>query len=487
MIYSRPEFIFLFLVCLLGYLSLPTRKSRFYLLLGGSFFFYAWAGFLDTFIFLSVIVVSWLSTWLAHHYGSRKKLFLGLGIAVMALHLFFWKYAPWLSGEIIKIFPGFLNGQKLELPLPVGISFFTLQGIAYLVDYERGEASFIPFREYTLFKSFFPQLVAGPIVRVPQLLPQLRALPTPKAGDLAHGLSLFAMGFFKKIVVADRCAPFIDRVFYDPSIHSRQSLVVAALGYSVQIWADFSGYTDMGRGCARMLGIHLPENFLSPYLSKSPSEFWTRWHITLSQWIRDYIYIPLGGNQGSALRVSLVLLITMLISGLWHGANWTFLVWGIYHGLLLAGQRGVRRLGISRLLGPIPAPVAGFLGMVGMFLLVTLGWILFRCTSLVQAQVYLSGLLHPQGKSLEPNTYRNVYLSLVICFSLQAAFYFGPEKESLASKLAEYGGRRWASGSSWAPARIGGLVAGVALAGLCLVAMVGQVAETGQTFIYFQF
>jgi len=270
-----------------------------------------------------------------------------MGISVMALHLFFWKYAPRLSGEVIKIYPDFLGGNKLILPLPVGISFFTLQGIAYLIDFARGAASFIPFKEYTLFKSFFAQLVAGPIVRVHELLPQLRKLRTPSLDDISIGLSFFCMGFFKKIMIADRCAPLVNQAFANPGAFSRQNLIIAVLGYAAQIWADFSGYTDMGRGVARILGIHLPENFLSPYLEKSSSEFWTRWHITLSQWIRDYIYIPMGGNRGSRFHSSLTLLAAMAISGVWHGANWTFLIWGLYHGLLLIGQRAIRWSGLQ--------------------------------------------------------------------------------------------------------------------------------------------
>ena len=180
------------------------------------------------------------------------------------------------------------------MPLPVGISFFTLQSIAYMVDYSRGQTEFVSLPVYALFKSFFAQLLAGPIVRGSQLNPQLKVLRRAEPAEISLGVSLFVLGFVKKMVVADRVAYFVDAVFSSPQNFGRYALLKALLGYTVQIWADFSGYTDMGRGAALILGIRLPENFLSPYFSQSPSEFWRRWHITLSTWITDYIFTPLA-------------------------------------------------------------------------------------------------------------------------------------------------------------------------------------------------
>ena len=302
MVYAKPEYLVLIatVVAIYPWLRPPSSKQAF--LIAASLVFYAWAGLFDTGIFLAVVVSSWAAVALARAYPRARRAFLTGGIVVMLLHLAFWKYAFWGQQNVQYFFPAFLRGWDLTFPLPVGISFFTLQGVAYLVDYMRGDARFMTFPRYLLFKSFFPQLVAGPIVRSRQLLPQLEALRSPRAMEFFEGVSLFILGFFKKTQLADRVAPFVDRVFAEPAQFNRLVLIQAALGYSVQIWADFSGYTDMGRGSAKMLGITLPENFLSPYLSRSPSEFWRRWHITLSQWIRDYLYIPLGGNRGSAVR-----------------------------------------------------------------------------------------------------------------------------------------------------------------------------------------
>ncbi|MBI3288271.1 MAG: MBOAT family protein [Elusimicrobia bacterium] len=288
---------------------------------------------------MAVFLASWLAAASAQRWPRWRRPWIYAGVSIMAAHLCFWKYAPSVVAAIQRACPAFWGGAKLALPLPLGISFFTLQGIAYLVDYERGDAKFMSLREYILFKSFFAQLIAGPITRARELLPQLEHLTRPSEADLADGLALFSLGLLKKLVIADRMDLVADAVFSSPGQFGRAALLAGLVGYAVQIWADFSGYTDMGRGCARMLGIRLPENFLSPYLARSPSEFWRRWHITLSEWIRDYIYKPLGGGRGGPARALGVLVLTMAVSGLWHGSSLTFLLWGLYHAGLLAVER----------------------------------------------------------------------------------------------------------------------------------------------------
>lgn len=336
MLYSNPEyFVFLAVVWISYFVFGRSQVARLWILTSASLFFYVWAGFFDGVVFAFVIAVSWLSVWMADRAKAERsrQLFLAGGIVVMACHLIFWKYVPWISASIQDFSPIFLGGRKIQFDLPIGISFFTLQGIAYLIDFQRGEIGYVKFSNFLLFKSFFPQLIAGPIVRMHQIGPQLKNLPTPNLLNIREGLALFSVGFFKKVAVADRIAPTIDPFFTNPADYTTSSAFLAILGYTVQIWADFSGYTDMGRGSAKLFGIHLPENFFAPYFSKGPSEFWKRWHVTLSEWIKDYIYIPLLSSSKAVTkskvfngRYVVVAVITMLISGLWHGAAYTFLI-----------------------------------------------------------------------------------------------------------------------------------------------------------------
>ncbi len=484
MIYSNIEFIVFYLSLLLLYSAIPNYRWRFSLLLIGSLIFYAWAGFADTLIFLFVVFFSWLSAAGARNFPRFKNQFLTLGIVVMLGHLFFWKYAPWVSSQIQLLYPQFLEGQKLVIPLPVGISFFTLQGVAYLIDYRRGEVGYISMGQYLLFKSFFAQLVAGPIVRVKQLLPQLQILQTPNLEDFAVGASLFSLGFLKKIALADKIAPIVDQIFAQPQNFNRGPLLLGVLGYTVQIWADFSGYTDMGRGCARMLGINLPNNFLSPYFSRGPGEFWARWHITLSTWIRDYIYIPLGGNRGSVIKTVGVLFLTMSISGLWHGANWNFLIWGIYHGILLASERLIRPRIQFKMKSTIFANLGIFINWVFVFGLIIFGWLIFRVQQISDIPVFLSGIFGEQ-KGVDifyPYAYHNILFAFATCMGVQALFYNKDMLEQPAwfKKLVSNRFLGWQSISL-------GTTLGLTLALLVILALVFRGQSEIRSFIYFQF
>jgi alginate O-acetyltransferase complex protein AlgI len=247
---------------------------------------------------------------------------------------------------------------------------------------------------FLVFILFFPHLVAGPIVRARDFLPQLRR---PKRWDwlrIQLGVQLFLMGLFKKLAIADRMAQFADPVFAAPGTFGSGTLWIATLAYALQIYGDFSGYTDMALGCAHMFGYKLAPNFRMPYLSTNVSEFWRRWHISLSSWLRDYVFIPLGGSRGSHLRTALNLMVTMTVGGLWHGANWTFVVWGALHGALLVVHRGFRALcrrhaPLDRLLQTAPATAAR---VALTFLAVSLAWVLFRAPSFSSALIMLRGL-----------------------------------------------------------------------------------------------
>ncbi len=476
MLYSSPEyFIFFAIVWICYYLAGRSQNSRLWILVAASLFFFIWAGFLDALVFLFVLVVSWMSVWMAE--GARlkrsQKLYLAGGVVVMALHLLFWKYVPWLSSTIQGVYPSFLDGKKIEFPLPIGISFFTLQGIAYLIDYSRQQAGYVGLKDYILFKSFFPQLVAGPIVRMRQIGPQLRNLPNIDAESFRHGLMLFSIGFFKKVAVADRMAAVVDPVFSNPSNYTAGGIFLAMLGYSAQIWADFSGYTDMGRGSAKMLNIHLPENFFSPYLSKSPSEFWRRWHVTLSQWIRDYIYVPLGGSDGGAIRVATVVVVTMVISGLWHGAAFTFLLWGLYHGGLLALERPVKRW---------RAPIFdGQIAMIFTYLLILFGWLIFRSESLPNLMTSIMILVGGAPGGPSHVGVLSVAWGVGCCFLIQYLSYAQLTGEGGAmSRSAECVLR---GGTTPLTAAMLGAAAAMTI----VVTLLMRVGDVSSRFIYFQF
>ena len=272
----------------------------------------------------------------------------------------------------------------LDVVLPVGISFYTFQTLSYTIDIYRGELEpTSDLLDFALFVAFFPQLVAGPIERARRLLPQITR---PRAFDrqrFEEGCWLIYWGLYKKVFVADNAAKIVDRVYNSPADFSAPDIVVATYAFAVQIYCDFSGYTDMARGLAKTLGFEISLNFDIPYAATDPRDFWRRWHITLSHWLRDYLYIPLGGSRGGGTSVYANLMITMALGGLWHGARWHFVVWGIYHGVLLIAHRFIA----ARHQAPAetPRPLRKALSMIGMFHLTCLGWILFRAQSLDQA------------------------------------------------------------------------------------------------------
>jgi alginate O-acetyltransferase complex protein AlgI len=296
--------------------------------------------------------------------------------------------------DFVGVFGWQADFVTLNVLLPVGISFYTFQTMSYTLDiYRREMEPDHNFLRFAAFVSFFPQLVAGPIERARHLLPQFSAPRAITRENLASGAMLFLWGLYKKVVIADNLAPISERIFTDPASATPGGIFAGVLAFTFQIYCDFSGYSDMARGCARMLGFDLMLNFNMPYFSRTPSEFWQRWHISLSTWLRDYLYIPLGGNQGGTLLTYRNLMLTMLLGGLWHGAAWTFVAWGLFHGLILVFYR---RVGADRMLARMdPSRPAGMIAhggaMACMFLLVMISWIFFRAGSFADAFVMLQG------------------------------------------------------------------------------------------------
>lgn len=296
---------------------------------------YVFLIFLTTFIsYLSAILLEKI------HKPQKRKWVLS-GTAVICLGtLFFFKYFNFVSESVtscLNLFTLQLNPVTLNLLLPVGISFYTFQTLSYVIDVYRGDITAEHhFGQYAAFISFFPQLVAGPIERTSNLLPQIKTQHTFDYHQATYGLKLMAWGYFKKIIIADTLSQYVSKVFDAPQQFRGFSLVLATVFFSIQIYCDFSGYSDIAVGTSKLMGINLMTNFKSPYLSQSIKEFWSRWHISLSTWFRDYVYIPLGGNRTGKARHIFNLIATFFVSGLWHGANWTFVIWGSIHGIAQA-------------------------------------------------------------------------------------------------------------------------------------------------------
>ncbi len=335
--------------------------------------------------------------------GSRKKQFLWVSIVVNIGILFYFKYYNFLRENLQSIIDQI--GVEFMIPdhswlLPVGISFYTFQTLSYTIDIYRGQQKAEKnFFLFALYVSFFPQLVAGPIERSTNLLPQFKIKHTFDYDRVRWGLSLILLGLFKKIVIADRFAIYADEIFDHPGEYTGLAAIMGTIFFTFQIYCDFSGYTDVAIGSARVLGFKLMDNFKGPYLSKSIKEFWRRWHISLSTWFRDYLYIPLGGNRAGQNKLYRNLIIVFLVTGLWHGANWTFIVWGMFHGVFLI----VERLGWGRLLAKLPSIVQ----VIYAFVVVSIGWVFFRADSLSSAFTILGSFLTVNNNFWNINIYQN--------------------------------------------------------------------------------
>ena len=373
------------------------------LLLVASYVFYgAWDYRFLSLLILSTVTDYFVGLRLAASEDQRtRRASLGVSLIVNLGILAFFKYfnffidsAQALLGDI-----GFVpNPPLLEIVLPLGLSFYTFQTMSYTFDIFRGRMkpthSLLNFAVYV---AFFPQLVAGPIERARRFLPQIESPRSVSRGDIRSGLALILLGLFKKVAIADVMAPIVNHVFARSSTAGTATLLVGVYAFSLQIYGDFSGYTDIARGSARLFGMDLIENFRQPYLSRNITEFWRTWHISLSNWLRDYLYIPLGGNRNGKLKTYRNIMITMLLGGLWHGAGWTFVVWGGLHGLYLALHRRFRGQATDE-------PGIWLLRDLGRtlvtFNLVSFTWIFFRAESLTQAVDYLTGILGRRGEGV---------------------------------------------------------------------------------------
>jgi len=386
MLFDSLQFaVFFPIVCGLFW-TLPQR-FRWLLLLVSSYYFYmCWRPEYALVLVLITAIDFGVGIALARATEPKtRRLILLTSLAANLGILFFFKYYDFAARSLNSL-TATVVVPELAMVLPIGLSFHTFQSMGYTVDVYRRKVE--PERDWGTFATFivfFPQLVAGPIERAGDLLPQLRHYENFDYGRVTNGLKLMAWGLFKKMVIADRLARLVDPIYAVPESQSGLMLALATVGFGYQIYCDFSGYSDIAIGAAEVLGVRLMTNFRAPYHSRSIREFWTRWHISLSTWFRDYVYIPLGGNQVSAGRWAFNILIVFFLSGIWHGANWTFLVWGLYHAVLIIAGRVTQGFtsalhGFSRREQRRRLPAA--VGIVWTFLLVTAGWVFFRAPSI---------------------------------------------------------------------------------------------------------
>ncbi len=376
------------------YRVLPHRRQN-QLLLVASYVFYGWWDWRFLGLILISTVVDYISAWRieACSGAAARRGWLIASVATNLGLLGVFKYFNFFASSLAEVMQvaGFrVDDVTLNIVLPVGISFYTFQTMSYTIEVYRGTIKARRnLADLALYVAFFPQLVAGPIERAGRLLPQIERPRQVGSGDVRAGAWLCLWGLFKKMVIADNLGLLANKVFSGNQAPAGGELVVGVVAFAFQIYCDFSGYSDIARGLARLLGFRLMRNFNIPYLAADPSEFWQRWHISLSTWLRDYLYIPLGGNRRGPTRTWINLMITMLLGGLWHGASWLFVLWGLYHGLLLVAYRlagsawraGIARsAGLARLAaaGPLPAAAVRLSGVLLMFVLVCGSWVLFR-------------------------------------------------------------------------------------------------------------
>ena len=464
MLFNTTRFFVFLCVVLALFYALP-RRYRKYLLLAASYFFYAsWnPRFVPLLMTLTAIDFT-AGIWLERtDIPGRRRTILICSLVANLGFLGFFKYYNFLASNFAMALGKPAHSFWLDIVLPLGISFHTFQSISYVVDvYRRQQKAVRNPIDYALFISFFPQLVAGPIVRARDFFGDLYHWNPPTAHDVSRGIFLLALGLTKKMAFADQFAVVAIAYFNDAAAHpGRLTAWSGAFAFAMQIYFDFSGYTDMAIGMAKLLGFNFPINFRRPYLALGIADFWRRWHISLSTWLRDYLYIPLGGNRRGRWMTYRNLMLTMLLGGLWHGASWNFLIWGGYHGALLSAERAIRG-------GREPRRELNFLDplrIVFTFALVTVGWVFFRAADLHQSAYVIAQMFAgPPGKSL------------------LLPWHIGLAAVALAVALAE---ERWEAVERLMTAPAWAFAAGLAVMLFCLE--VFGVIDASIPFIYFQF
>lgn len=392
MLFNSLQFVFFYIVVTILYFSLRHRGRVWLLLLASSYFYLVFKPVYILILLVTIIVDYFAGIWISQAEGKKRKSLLILSLITNIGFLAFFKYWDFINKNL-SIALGLIGVENpfpdYPFDLPIGLSFHTFQAMSYTIEvYRRKQKPEKDFIVYSLYVMFYPQLVAGPIERPQNLLTQFHTHFKFNFEKLKSGLMLMAWGLFKKVVIADRLSIMVDYCYDNPTEFSGLTLLLATVFFTIQIYCDFSGYSDIAIGAARTMGYDLMLNFNAPYLSKSISEFWKRWHISLSTWFRDYLYIPLGGNRVSSGRLYVNYLIVFTVSGLWHGAAWTFIVWGALHGTYL-----VMAMIRDKYL-PFKLPKITFLSILFTFVLVMITWVFFRANGLYNAKIILSKIFN---------------------------------------------------------------------------------------------
>ena len=464
MVFSSLTFLFAFLpIALIGWYVLP-KKWRIGFLLLISLLFYAWGEPLYVLLMLGSILLNWLIGLGMDRSEQHKKCFLIVSVVLNLSLLFVFKYAGWFWNTVRGLFSGPLSQKMLNIRLPIGISFFTFQIMSYVIDLYRGKTKVqrnpIKFGAYV---SMFPQLIAGPIVRYVDIEAQLDA-PERSLAGLSDGVRQFTVGLAKKVLLANVVGVLYTELCAHPLENGVLGAWVGLIAYTFQIYFDFSGYSDMACGLGRMLGFRFLKNFDYPYISQSVTEFWRRWHISLSTWFKEYVYIPLGGNRKGAARQALNILIVWALTGLWHGASWNFVLWGVYYGVLLIAEK--------RFLGKALLKLPKTLRRLYAFLIAALGWGIFSFTDFSALGVYFGTLIGIGNRAVLTPTgaaWCLGYLpTLLVC-----AVASTPLAATVAKKCGRF---RW-----FAPVQ---LIGTFLLLLLCLAALA---SDSYNPFIYFRF
>ncbi|WP_374028077.1 MBOAT family protein [Bdellovibrio bacteriovorus] len=421
MLFNSFQFIFVFLpLVLLGYYLIRNKRAQLFFLFSASVFFYAYWSHTHVFLLLFTVVLDfYLAHWIYRTTSNAKRKSLVVVSVVANLSVLgFFKYYNFFTDSLNGAFNHFGLGAALphlDIVLPIGISFYTFQSMSYVIDvYRRSAHSHGSLLEFSSYVTLFPHQISGPLVRHDYIVPQLEASKTYVFNfeNFWKGICFFVFGLAKKMLIADRVAEAVDPIIANIGIASNLEAVFAMIGYTVQLYFDFSGYSDMAVGLGLMMNIQFPANFNSPYKSRSITEFWKRWHITLSSWLRDYLYISLGGNRRGSLFTYRNLLLTMAIGGLWHGANWTFVVWGVMHGAALAIERWFKDKGFDFVKNSA-------VKWVLTLLFISVAWVFFRANSVQDAALWLSKVFWWQGGfdsdiTLMPVKYRDKFYSLCL-------------------------------------------------------------------------
>ena len=428
MIFNSVHFLLFFFIVTLAYFSLGWAGRWKLLLFSSCYFYMVFKPEYILILFFTIIIDYFAGIWIEKAEGTNRKRLLIISLISNIGILAFFKYSYFFQQNISFLLWGIANPNPIfDFLLPIGLSFHTFQAMSYTIEVYRGnQKSEKHFGIYALYVMFYPQLVAGPIERPQNILPQFHVLQKFDYEKVKSGLMQMAWGFFKKVVIADRLAIVVDYAYSNPNQQNGLTLLMATFFYTFQIYCDFSGYSDIALGAARVMGFELMENFKNPYFAKSISEFWRRWHISLSTWFRDYLYIPLGGNRKGEWRQYFNQFLVFTVSGLWHGAKWTFVIWGILHGLFLI---------IASLRDKffhhdfLPKNMIGkIINLTSTFILVMFAWIFFRVKELSDAKIIFSKISHlsiHDALQTPLNTNELIFcVLLIIGLMFKERFYF---------------------------------------------------------------